>query len=82
MGGDNAPINITRRAITFIYLYSSPEGGTRGGGGGLVEFYLRSIKLINNAPSPLSSRGKINSVVNGGSVNTRVDSNPLGDRID
>lgn len=34
MGGDNAPINITRRAITFIYLYSSPEGGTRGGGGG------------------------------------------------
>ena len=22
---DNAPINITRRAETFIYLYSSPE---------------------------------------------------------
>lgn len=63
MPGDNAPINITHRAITFIYLYSPPErrgGEERGRGGGeeRVEFYLRSIKLINNAlslPSPLLS---------------------------
>lgn len=49
MPRDNAPINITRPAETFIYLYSSPEIRGRG----QAEFYLWSIKLINNGLSTL-----------------------------
>lgn len=51
MPGDNAPINITHHEETFIYLYSSPERQGWGKGAGRAEFYLWSIKLINNVVS-------------------------------
>jgi len=60
MSRDNAPINITHHAETFIYLYSSlerkrkrekekerEEEKTRGRR--QAEFYLWPIRLINNA---------------------------------